>query len=343
MKAIILESHGLPDILKYKDIETPSCEANKIKIKIKNASINHLDLWVRAGIPGMNLKLPMIMGSDATGVIVEIGDNVEGYSNGDDVIIQPGVYDPSCPISQRGDENLSPSYGILGETHSGVQAEYVVLDPIHVYKMPNCLSYAEASSMPLTFMTAYHMLLERAQILHTDILLIYGGTSGVGSAAIQIAKDFGCKKIISTVGHNDKLRYVEDLGVDAVFLHDENLYSKVKDYLGRQKVNVVFEHIGEKTWETSMKLLDKGGRIVTCGATTGASVKINLAHVFFKQLSILGSTMSNIKVFNEVLDKISKERYKPMIDSIFPASEIVLAHEKIEARDNIGKVVLEIS
>ena len=343
MKAIVLESHGPPDVLKYKDIESPICESDKVKVKVKNSSINHLDLWVRSGIPGMNLNLPMIMGSDATGVIVEIGENVTGYNNGDDVIIQPGVYNPDCAISRRGDENLSPSYGILGETHNGVQSEYIALNPIHVYKMPACLSYAEASSMPLTFMTAYQMLFERAELLSSDILLIYGGTSGVGSAAIQIAKDFGCKRIISTVGHNDKIRYVEDLGVDAVFLHDDNLYSKIKNYLGSQKVNVVFEHIGKKTWETSMKLLDKGGRIVTCGATTGNSVKINLAHIFFKQLSILGSTMSNIKVFNEVLDKISNEKYKPMIDSIFPASEVVLAHKKIESRNNIGKVVLEIS
>ena len=343
MKAIVLENHGLPNVLKYKDIETPICQSDKIKIKIKNSSINHLDLWVRAGIPGMHLNLPMIMGSDAAGTIEEIGKDVKGYNVGDNVIIQPGVYDPDCEISKRGEENFSPSYGILGETHNGVQAEYVVLSPIHVYKMPNCLSHAEACSMPLTFMTAYQMLFERAQLLSTDTLFIYGGTSGIGSAAIQIAKDYGCKKIISTVGNKEKLKYVEDLGVDAVFLHNKNLYYDVKKYLGRQKVDVVFEHIGEKTWETSMKLLNRGGRIVTCGATTGANAQINLSHIFFKQLSILGSTMSNIKTFNKVLEKINSQRYKPMIDSIFPASDIVLAHEKIENRENIGKVVLNIS
>ena len=343
MKAIILESHGTPDVLKYKDIENPHCEADKIKIKIKNSSINHLDLWVRSGIPGMHLKLPMIMGSDASGTIEEIGVNIEGYNVGDDVIIQPGVYDPKCEISKRGEENLSPSYGILGETHNGVQSEYVVLDPIHVYKMPSSLSYAEASSMPLTFMTAYQMLFEKAQILKSDVVLIYGGTSGIGSAAIQIAKDYGCKRIISTVGNKEKIKYVEDLGVNAVFLHDKNLYRSITDYLGNQKVDIVFEHIGEKTWETSMKLLNKGGRIVTCGATTGPHAQVNLTHIFFKQLSILGSTMSNIKTFNKVLEKIEDERYKPMVDSIFPASEIASAHQRIENRENIGKVVLEIT
>ncbi len=245
MKAILLESHGPPDTLKYKEISHPDCKKGKIKIKIKNSSINHLDLWVRAGIPGMHLNLPMIMGSDATGIIEEIGTDVKGYNIGDDVVIQPGVYDPNCEFSKKGEENLSPSYGILGETHNGVQSQYVVLDPIHVYRMPGSFSHAEISSMPLTFMTAYQMLFEKARILHNDILLIYGGSSGVGSAAIQIAKDFGCKKIISTVGSKEKIKYVEDLGVDGVFLHNTNLYSSVKDYLGKERVDVIFEHIGE--------------------------------------------------------------------------------------------------
>ena len=341
MKAVVLESHGPPDVLKYKDIPTPICNSNQIKIKIKNSSINHLDLWVRAGIPGMHLNLPMILGSDATGIIEEIGADVEGYNIGEDVIIQPGVYDPACEFSKKGEENLSPSYGILGETHNGIQSEYTVLDPIHVYKMPNSLSYAEASSMPLTFMTAYQMLFERAKILKSDILLVYGGTSGVGSAAIQIAKDYGCERIISTVGNKQKIKYIEDIGVDAVFLHDNNLYHNIREYLGKRKVDVVFEHIGEKTWETSMKLLNKGGRIVTCGATTGSNAQINLTHIFFKQLSILGSTMSNIKTFNKVLEKISEQKYRPMIDSIFPASDVILAHQKLENRKNLGKVIIE--
>ena len=343
MKAVLLESHGPPHILKYKDIPHPECKRKEIKVKIKNSSINHLDLWVRAGIPGMHLNLPMVMGSDATGIIEEIGAEVKGYKVGDDVVIQPGVYDPACEFSKKGEENLSPSYGILGETHNGVQSEYLVLDPIHVYRMPTSFSHAEISSMPLTFMTAYQMLFEKARILHDDILLIYGGSSGVGSAAIQIAKDFGCKKIISTVGSKEKIKYVEDLGVDGVFLHNTNLHSSIKDYLGKQKVDVVFEHIGKETWGTSMKLLKKGGRLVTCGATTGSNVEINLTHIFFKQLSILGSTMSNIKTFNKVLEKINNQKYKPMIDSIFPASDIISAHQKIENRENLGKVVLEIN
>ena len=343
MKAVILEKHGSPDVLKYKDIESPLCESDKIKIRVKSASINHLDLWVRSGIPGMNFNLPMIMGSDGAGVIEEIGKDVKDYNIGDDVVIQPGIYDSNCKLSKRGDENFSPSYGILGETQNGVQSDYVCLDPMHVYKMPSSLSYTEISSMPLTFMTSYQMLFERAQLLDSDILLVYGGTSGVGSAAIQIAKDYGCKKIISTVGSNKKIKYVEDLGADAVFIHDKKLYYNIKDYLGKDKVDIVFEHIGKKTWDTSIKLLNKGGKIVTCGATTGSNVGINLTHIFFKQLSILGSTMSNIKSFESVLKKIENGKYKPLIDSIFPISDIIDAHIRIENRENIGKVVLDLS
>ena len=341
MKAVLLESHGPPEVLKYKDIPEIVCGPGKIKIKIKFSSINHLDLWVRSGLPGMHINLPMIMGSDATGTIVEIGKDVNGFSIGDDVVIQPGVYDPECKTSIIGHENLSPTYGILGETHTGVQSEFVVLEPLHVYQMPKSFSHAEISSMPLTFMTAYQMLIEKAKISKSDNLLIYGGTSGVGSAAIQIAKNFGCHEIISTVGSKDKIRYVEELGASAVFLHDHNLYSNVKNYLGQKKIDVVFEHIGKETWETSMKLLAKGGRLVTCGATTGSNVEINLTHIFFKQISILGSTMSNINAFKNVLKNISNKEYKPMIDSVFLAKDVVLAHQRIENRENMGKVVIE--
>ena len=344
MKAVFIDSHGSPEVLKYSDIDEPSCTPNKIKIQIKSSSINHLDLWIRKGIPGLHISLPRILGSDGAGRIVEVGRDVKNFWGkvGDDVVIQPGVYDPKCKQSILGNENLSSTYGILGETHDGVQSEFVILDPINIYKMPSHLSYSEISSMPLTFMTAYHMLFERAKVLKDDLVLVYGGSSGVGSAAIQILKNLGCQ-IISTVGSTDKINYVEDLGADSVFIHDSSLYSKTRDYLGKRKVDVVFEHIGKETWDTTIKILNTGGRVVTCGATTGADVKINLSHLFFKQQSILGSTMSNISSFNKVLQKISNKEYFPMIDTIFCASDIQRAHQRIENRKNLGKVVLDLS
>ena len=209
MKAVLLESHGPPSILQYKEIPDPVCNKFQVKIQIKSSSINHLDLWVRAGIPGLHINLPLVMGADGAGLISEVGSEVSGFNVGDRVVIQPGVFDPKCKLSQAGRENLSPTYGILGETHNGVQSEYVCLAPSNVFKMPNSISFSDMSSMPLTFMTSHNMLINKAKISKDDVVLIYGGASGVGSAAIQITKDIGCKTIISTVGSKDKFSYVE--------------------------------------------------------------------------------------------------------------------------------------
>ena len=340
MKAVQIKQHGSFDVLSFTDINDIDCPPNKVKVKVKFSSINHLDLWIRKGVPGLHIEFPRILGSDASGVVSEVGKDISTYNIGDDVVVQPGVFDPNCKISKTGNEHLSPSYGILGETHDGVQAEYIYLDPIHLVQMPSSVSYKEASSMGLTFMTAYEMLIKRSNIKEDDLVLIYGGASGVGSAAIQIAKDIGCR-VISTCGTIDKIARVESFGADCVVLHDSNLYNNLKHHLGNKRVDVVFEHIGAKTWGTSMKILSKGGRIVTCGATTGPNVEINLAHLFFKNLSILGSTMGSLDTFNKVMQKISSGAYKPVIDKVYDASDVAAAHQYIEERKNIGKVLLE--
>ena len=340
MKAIAIESHGPPSVAKVKDITEPPCLPGKVKVKIKSSSINHLDIWVRKGIPGLHIDLPRILGSDASGTVVEVGRGVDVFNVGDNVVIQPGIFDTECQMAKEGKENLSSSYGILGETHNGVQSEYVVLDPINLHPMPERLSFSEASSMALVFMTSYHMLIKRAELKPGENVLIYGASSGVGGAAIQIAKDLGCN-VLTTVGEKSKVEYAESIGADAVFIHDSSLHSDIKSHIGNKCIDVVFEHIGEATWETSTKLLSKGGRLVTCGATTGANVRINLTHIFFKHLSILGSTMSTIDSFKEVFSKIEEGQYKPMIDSVFPFIEISNAHERIERRENLGKVVVE--
>ena len=340
MKAISIDLHGPPEVIKIKDIPEPSCPPDKIKIKILASSINHLDLWVRQGIEGMHVDLPRILGSDAAGVVFEVGQDINEFNIGDNVVVQPGVYNTNCNIVRKGKENLSPTYGILGETENGVQSEFVILDPINLYQMPEHLTHIQAAAMPLTFMTSYQMLVKRANICSDDIVLVYGATSGVGYAAIQIAKDMG-SKVLSTVGSKNKIEHAQKAGSDEVFLHDQNLYQNIKKYLGKKKINIVFEHIGQKTWETSMRLLDRGGKVVTCGATTGSDVRINLTHLFFKQLSILGSTMSDINSFKEMMNKIENKKYFPLIDKIFPFSDIVDAHERIESRKNIGKVIID--
>ena len=340
MKAIQIKSHGSFDKLNVVNIDNPTCFSNQVKVEIKYSSINHLDIWIRKGVPGLDINLPRILGSDASGTIVEIGKNVSGFKVGDDVIIQPGIFNSNCEITKSGNEHLSPSYGILGETFDGVQSEYVCLNPINVFPMPKTCSYKEASSCALTFMTAYEMLIKKAQIKANDLVLIYGGTSGVGSAGIQIAKDVGCE-VISTCGNINKIDFIKSLGADHVFLHDDNLYQNLKDNLNKRKIDVVFEHIGAKTWMTSMKVLAKGGRVVTCGATTGGNVNINLSHIFFKNLSIIGSTMGSIDTFKEVCKKIDNNIYRTVIDKVFDFSDVAKAHEYIEQRKNFGKVLLK--
>ena len=339
MKAIQIKKHGNVRVLNYSEVENPICPPNKIKIKIKACSINHLDIWVRSGIPGMNLPLPLILGSDASGIVVEVGNQVKSFDINDEVIIQPGTYDKNCKMVKDGRENFSKSYGILGETENGVQAEYVVLNHENIFQKPKHLSFIEAASMPLVFMTSYQMLIERAGLLKDETVLIYGATSGIGMAAIQIAKDVGAK-IIATVGDESKVEYAINLGADYVINHnDSDMLQKIKN-ITKNGVNVVFEHIGPVTWLNSLKALSIGGRIVTCGATTGKKVSIDLRHLFMKQQTILGSTMSSLSVFKKVIKKINDKKYLPYIDKIYKFKDIKEAHLRMENRKHFGKIVL---
>ena len=340
MKAVRIDEHGGLDKLIYDDLPQPHCTQDKVKINIKASALNHLDIWVRIGLPGLPVPLPIIPGSDGSGTIVEVGANINNYHIGDDVVIQPGTFCRECQHCVNMRENYCLDYGILGETENGTQAEYIVLDPINIHTMSDQLSYEDAASMPLVFMTAYQMLIKRAKLDSNETVLVYGGTSGVGSAAIQICRDLGAE-VIATAGDDDKCEYSENMGAHYVVNHNhDNWLDEVKNITGKRGVDVVFEHIGSATWEQSQRILSKGGRIVTCGATTGPNVNINLAHLFMKQHTILGSTMGNIPAFNEVMDKIKDGRYIPMVDKVFPMEDIRDAHEYLENRKQMGKVVV---
>ena len=339
MKAITIYNHGGIEALKLADFKKPICPSDKILIKIKACSINHLDIWVRNGIPGLNIPLPLILGSDASGVIEQVGSEIDSFNIGDDIIIQPGTFNKICKKSLLGKENYSKSYGILGETENGVQAEYIVADLKNVYPKPKHLTYEEAASMPLVFMTSYQMLIKRAKLMPDETVLIYGATSGVGMAAIQIAKDLG-STVISTVGDESKKKFAEDLVSDIVINHNSsNISNEVKKYK-KSGVDVIFEHVGPDTWKHSLKSLAVGGRIVTCGATTGNLVSFDLRHLFMKQQSILGSTMASISTFKEVIEKINTKKLAPFVDEIFKFSEIKLAHARMENRKHFGKIVV---
>lgn len=339
MKAVRIHSHGDVDVLCIDNISEPKCLNNTVKVQVKASALNHLDIWVRGGLPGINIPLPLIMGSDGSGKVVEIGENIKNFNVGDDIVIQPGTFDQNCKFVKNKMENYSPTYGILGETENGIQAEYVILKENNLHKMSNSLTYEEAASMQLVFMTAYQMLITRANLFPEDFILIYGATSGIGSASIQIAKDIGAK-VITTVGSENKFQYAYDMGADYVLNHKQSLVDKIKSITKYKGVNIVCEHIGKDTWEQSLKVLSKGGKIVTCGSTTGSIISIDLRHLFMKQQSILGSTMSNIESFKKVMEKIESKKYKPFIDKVYNFNQIKNAHKRIESRNHSGKVVL---
>ena len=340
MKAVRIHKHGGLDALMYDDIQEPDCPPDRVKVKVKAAAINHLDIWVRKGLPGMPISLPLVLGSDASGTIVEVGSQVHNFQTGNDVVIQPGTFCGSCHYCKERKENYCFEYGILGETENGTLAEYVILDSVNLYKKPEHLSFSDAAAMQLAFMTAYQMLIIRAKLQPDETVLIYGGSSGIGSAAIQISRDLGAN-VIATSGSDLKCEFSKKIGAHHVVNHNrENWQDEIKVITKMNGVNVVFEHIGSATWKESIRLLTKGGRLVTCGATTGANVDINLAHLFMKQQSILGSTMSNISAFKKVMSKINQRKYQPIVDKIFAMKDIREAHNYIENRHQMGKVVL---
>ena len=339
MKAVRIHSHGGLDVLKYDSLDEPVCNSESIKVKIKASALNHLDIWVRNGIPGINIPLPLIMGSDASGEIVEVGSNVNKFNIGDNIVVQPGTFPDECKYVLDGKENYSYDYGILGETENGVQSEFVILEPKNIHTMSNHLTFEESASMQLVFMTSYQMLVKRAKLKENEFVLIYGATSGVGSAAIQIAKDINAK-VITTVGNKDKFNYAYDMGADFVIDHSKPYTSIIKDITNNKGVDVVFEHIGPITWDSSIKVLNKGGRLVTCGSTTGPKVSIDLRYLFSKQQEIIGSTMADIASFNSVMKKINDKIYKPFVDEIFSFKDIKKAHSYLEDRKQYGKIIL---
>ncbi len=342
MKAIRIHQHGSVEVLQIDEIPLPEIEADEVLIKVETAALNHLDLWVRQGIPGV--PLPVVTGSEAAGIIVEVGDiahNRYGLKKGDEVFTIPIRSCGYCAYCLGGQENLCSDFHIPGESIQGVQAEYIAVPAPYVLKKPQNLTWEEAAAFPLTGMTAYHMLVQKARIHPGQELLIYGASSGVGSAAIQIAKIYGCM-VITTAGSQEKAEFAEKLGADYVIRYDREPVGKtVKQITNGKGVDVVIEHTGEKTWIDSLRALKKGGKIVTCGATTGPKVEIDLRVLFIKHQQIIGSTMGTRRNVLDLLSLIEKNLFKPVISKIFSFEDVIKAHLFLEQGKSLGKIVLK--
>ena len=340
MKAVRIHNHGDISELKWESIPRPRLNksGDDILVRIVASSINHLDIWVRKGIPGV--PLPLILGSDGAGIVESCGNKVSEFNPGDEVIVQPLTFCGTCDQCLNGLENYCSKMGILGKTMNGTQCEYLKLNSFQLRQKPPHLSFPDAAAFSLVTQTAYAMLVKRAKIKPGESVFIWGAGSGVGSMAIQIAHYFGCD-VYAAAGTDEKVSMAKKLGAEKAWNYkNTDIGLMIKKNIGSRGIDVVFEHVGQKTWEVSKKMLATGGRLVTCGATTGFDISIDLRHLFMKQQSILGSTMSDMQTFDDMLSLINENVIYPVVDRIIPMEEVKDAHEYIETSGPVGKVVL---
>ena len=343
MKAIRFHEFGGPEVLKYEDAPEPTVRKDHVLVRVKACALNHLDLWVRKGVGGV--KLPHINGSDVSGDVASCGEYVTDLSAGQRVLLAPMSYCGICNFCVSGQQNFCRQFTVLGYMNDGGNAEFIAAPRVNVIPIPalpdgSQLTYDEAASMPLVFLTAWHMLVGRCNVQHSQVVLVLGGGSGVGTAAIQIAKMLGAR-VIATAGSEDKLDQCRDLGADYTIHHrQQKISDEVKKITAKAGVDIVFEHVGAATWDESVKSLKPGGKLVTCGATTGHEAKFDLRVLFSKQLSFLGSYMGNMGDLHEVFKHIFAGRLKPVVDKTFPLREARAAHERLEAGKQFGKVIL---
>jgi NADPH:quinone reductase-like Zn-dependent oxidoreductase len=342
MKAMILSGHGGPEVLHAADMPVPAIGDRDVRVRVRAVALNHLDLWVRRGLPGRSVAFPHIPGSDISGEVAEIGAAVTNVKAGERVLLAPGVSCGQCEACISGRDSFCADYVLFGRQIHGGYAEFVRSPAVNVIPIPGNLSFEEAAAVPLVFLTAWHMLIGRAELGPGEDALVIAAGSGVGSAAIQIAKAAGAR-VIATAGSQAKLAKAKTLGADDVLLHTGEFAREVKNRTGGRGVDVVFEHVGALTWEQSVFSMKTGGRLVTCGATSGFESKINLNYLFARQLSILGSFMGFRSELYAALELFKRGLLKPVIDTVMPLERAADAHRRLEGREQFGKIVLTVS
>ncbi len=340
MKAVLFRQHGGADKLSYEDVPMPVIGPDEVLIKVKACALNHLDIWIRQGNPAYPMPLPHISGADVSGLVEQVGAQVEHVTVGERVFVSPGISCWKCEACLAGRDNFCRSYGLLGAMVAGGYAEYVKVPFRNVLPVPGNLSFEQAAAFPLVSVTASHMLFAGAQLQHGETVLIMGAGSGVGSMAVQMAKLAGAR-VITTVGADDKIPKAVILGADAVINHArENVSERVKLLTEGRGVDVVIEHIGPEVWERCLASLAKGGRLITCGATTGAEVKLDLRYVYSRQYTIKGSYMGTRAELVKVAELMGQGRLLSVIDRTFPLNEARAAQEYLLSRKFFGKIVL---
>jgi zinc-binding alcohol dehydrogenase/oxidoreductase len=326
MRAIRIHEDGGPEVLRYEDAPEPAPGPGEVLIRLRAASLNHLDLWVRQGRP--SVPKPRILGADGAGVVEALGEGVGGFATGDRVVINPGLAHGS-------------RITVLGEHTDGTHAELVAVPAANVYPLPDGLGFEEAAAFPLVFLTAYRMLVTKARVAEAEWVLVWGAGGGVGTAAFAIAKALGARTIV-TSSSGDKLKRLKELGADAAIDHARaDVAAEVKELTGGG-ADVVIEHVGEATWQASLQAARPGGRVVVCGATSGPNPRAALHRIWWKELTVHGSTMGTREDFEGAYELVASGRARPIVDRVFPLADARAAHERLERGEQLGKIVLSI-
>lgn len=341
MKAVIFRQHGGPEVLQSADVPNPEIRANEVLVEVKACALNHLDIWARGGLRGIEIPLPHILGNDVAGVVRQAGELVTWVKAGDEVMVQPGVSCGHCEACLSGRDNFCRDYDIIGYRRDGGYAELLAVPGVNIIPKPALLSWEEAAALPLVTVTAWHMLVTRAAVQPGETVLVHAAGSGVGSIAIQIAKLRGAR-VVTTASTDEKLAHARELGADETINYTNADWPKeVRRLTDRKGVDVVVEHTGAATWPGSISSLKAGGRLVTCGATSGFDAHTDLRQVFYRHLNILGSFMGSKAELLEAMEFVKAGKIRGVVDRVLPLTEARQAHEVIENRAQFGKVVLK--
>jgi NADPH:quinone reductase-like Zn-dependent oxidoreductase len=339
MRAMVLRDHGGPEVLHFEDVPLPVPGPGQVRVRVRAVGVNHLDIWVRRGGPAFKLEYPHRLGSDIVGTIDALGDGARGEV-GAKVVVQPGLSCMRCAQCLGGHDNLCRWYKILGENTQGGYGEYIVVPDVNLAPYPERLDFADAAAAILPFLTAWQMVVHKARVTPGETVLIQGAGSGVGVAAIQIAKLFRAR-VIATASTEDKLARARQLGADiGINYTTHDFVAETRALTNKRGVDVVIEHVGGEVFANSVRAVRNGGRVVTCGATAGFNPPIDLRQIFFRQVDVLGSTMGSKADLLAVLEHVAAGRLVPVVHAVMPLAQAGTAHGILERREAFGKVVL---
>jgi len=344
LRALTISAHGGTENLEYRtDVVEPDVSPGKVRVRIKAAALNHLDVFMLGGLPGVNIVAPWVMGADGAGIVDQIGEGVENVQIGDTVVINPGISDGTCEFCLRGEQSECVRFGLLGEHLPGTLADFVVVPARNVGKIAADSSMESAAAFLLATLTAWRMVVSRANVGPDDDVLIWGIGGGVAQAALRICKQIGARVWV-TSGSDEKLERARLIGADETLNHrTTNVGKEIRSRTNKRGVSVVLDSVGQATWGPSLVALGRAGRLVTCGGTSGAIVETDVRRLFWNQWTIMGSTMGNNSEFAAVVREFNEGRLQPVIDSVFNLEDGRSAYERLASGDQFGKIVVKVA